>query len=95
MQRLHQTIRALIILCVSFLLVAGCAQSGDTVPEGTRVKAENRCHSGEVWMCESRSASGISDGRHGNVDGRQRSCSCARASDLEDMIPASLPVEPF
>ena len=74
-------------------LSAGCAPT-ETTPDRIKVKA-NRCNAGEIWMCESKSASGISDGRHGNKDGRRSSCSCARASDLESMIPASLPADVF
>ena len=88
MKNVLKTILATGVVFTLASLSAGCAPT-ETTPDRIKVKA-NRCNAGEIWMCESKSASGISDGRHGNRDGRRSSCSCARASDLEIMIPASL-----
>ena len=74
------------------LLLQGCAatSSSDEMKDTTAKK--NRCGSGEMLLCESRSSNGISDGRHGRrSDGRQMKCGCVPESDIEAFESVSLP----
>ncbi len=77
------------------LLLQGCATA---TSHATKLRvAAQKCHAGEILICDTRSSGRISDGRYGRYGaggGRRNNCFCQPEQDLDSLIGPDLPSEP-